>query len=137
MPTAARPNRAMTGISELSIVNMDPNRIVIVAPLVDVNVVSQYRNSAARPSPAPRTMPVARSRPRGRRIPIMSMTPAAARLVPAKPHSGLIPSRNEPEPPVTLMSASACPAYDWPRMTVNVPTMPDTTATRPPASSAT
>src|ERR1700685_3059127 len=82
-------------------------------------------------------MPVARSRPRGRRTPIMSMTPAATTLVPAKPHSGLIPMRNEAEPPVVLMSPSACPAYDCPRITVNVPTMPDTTATTPPASSAT
>ncbi len=67
----------------------------------------------------------------------MSMIPAATTLVPANPHSGLIPMRKEPEPPVTLMSASACPAYDWPRITVNVPTIPDTTATTPPASSAT
>jgi len=65
------------------------------------------------------------------------MIPAAATLVPANPHSGLIPMRKDPEPPVTLMSASACPAYDCPRITVNVPTMPDTTAATPPISSAT
>ena len=40
----------------------------------------------------------------------MSMTPAASRPTPAKPHSGLIPTRNDAEPPVTLMSASAWPA---------------------------
>ena len=89
---------------------MEPNRIVIVAPVTLLCVVSQYRNSAARPSPAPRTMPVARSRPRGRWMPIMSMTPAASTPTPTKPHSGLIPTRNEAEPPVTLMSASAWPA---------------------------
>ena len=90
--------------------NIDPNRIVIVAPVVLVWVVSQYRNRAARPSAAPRTIPVARSRPRGRRIPIMSMIPAASTLVPANPQIGLIPRRKEPDPPVTLMSAKACPA---------------------------
>ena len=137
MPTAARLNAAITGIRELSIVKIDPNRIATGAPVVEVYVVSQKRNRAASPSPAPRTMPIARSRPRGRRTPIMSMIPAATTLPPAKPHSGLIPMRTEAEPPVTLMSPSACPAYDCPRITVNVPTMPDTRATTPPASSAT
>ena len=79
----------------------------------------EYRNSAARPRPAPSTIPVARSRPRGRCTPIMSITPAASTPIPAKPHSGLTPARKEAEPPVTLMSASACPANDWPRSTVN------------------
>ena len=41
MPTAARLNAAITGMIELSIVNIDPNRIVIVAPVVEVCVVSQ------------------------------------------------------------------------------------------------
>ncbi len=40
----------------------------------------------------------------------MSMIAAASTPMTAKPQSGLIPIRNEPEPPVTLMSASACPA---------------------------
>ncbi len=66
---------------------------VIVAPVALVDVVSQYRNSAARPSPAPRTMPVARSRPRGLRIPIMSMTPAASTPVPAKPQQRADPEQ--------------------------------------------
>ena len=92
------------------IVNIEPNSTVIAAPVVLVEVVSKYSSSAATPRPAPRTMPVARSRPRGRRMPIMSMMPAASTPVPANPHSGLMPSKNEADPPVTLMSASACPA---------------------------
>ena len=40
----------------------------------------------------------------------MSITPAASTPTPTKPHSGLTPTRKEAEPPVTLMSASACPA---------------------------
>jgi len=41
MPTAARLNATTTGMTEGSMVNMDPNRIVIVAPVVEVCVVSQ------------------------------------------------------------------------------------------------
>ncbi len=41
MPTATRLNAAIAGMIELSIVNIDPNRIVTVAPLVAVRVVSQ------------------------------------------------------------------------------------------------
>ena len=37
----------------------------------------------------------------------MSMIPAARTPVTAKPSSGLIPIRYEPDPPVTLMSASS------------------------------
>jgi hypothetical protein len=110
MLTATRLNAATSGMTEGSRVNMDPNKTVIVVPVVLVRVVSQYSSSAATPSPAPRTMPVARSRPRGARTPIRSMIPAAATLVPAKPHSGLIPIRKEPDPPETLRSARACPA---------------------------
>ena len=40
----------------------------------------------------------------------MSITPAASTPTPTNPHSGLTPTRNDAEPPVTLMSASACPA---------------------------
>jgi len=40
----------------------------------------------------------------------MSITPAASTPTPTNPHSGLIPTRNDAEPPVTLMSASAWPA---------------------------
>ena len=72
---------------------MDPNRTLTATPVVEVWVVSQNRNSAARPSPAPRTIPVARSRPRGRRIPIMSITAAARTPTPANPSSGLTPIR--------------------------------------------
>src|ERR1700722_20988932 len=35
------------------------------------------------------------------------------------------------------MSARECPAKDWPRMTVKVPTTPETMATTPPTISAT
>ena len=41
---------------------------------------------------------------------VMSVIPAASTLVPANPQMGLIPRRMEPDPPVTLMSANACPA---------------------------
>ncbi len=62
----APPNPSTIGtIDELS-VNMEPNRIVTVAPVVLVEVVDRYRNSAASPKPAPSTIPVATSRPRAR-----------------------------------------------------------------------
>ena len=35
------------------------------------------------------------------------------------------------------MSESACPANDWPRMTVNTPTIPETTAAIAPTTRAT
>lgn len=43
-----------------------------VAPVVLDAEASRYRKSAASPRDAPSTIPVARSRPRGRRIPIDS-----------------------------------------------------------------
>ena len=137
MARAGTPKAATSGIALVPIVNMEPNRIVTVAPVVEVDVVSQYRNNAARPRPAPRTIPVARSRPRGLRMPIMSITPAAITPVPAKPHSGLMLARKDADPPVTDRSASAWPEYDCPRSTVKVPTTPDTSAAIPPTASAT
>ena len=47
--------------------------------------VRKRRISAASPSAAPSTMPVATSRPRGRLMPINSMTPAAMRFMTMKP----------------------------------------------------
>ena len=55
---------------------------------------------------------------------------------PANP-SGQVPCWVATTICVSVRSASACPAYDCPRITVNVPTMPDTTATTPPISNAT
>src|ERR1019366_5740632 len=46
--TAATLRITMAGRIELLIVNKEPNRIVIVAPVTLLWVVSQYRNSAAR-----------------------------------------------------------------------------------------
>ena len=51
MPTATRLNTAIAGMIELLIVNMDPNRIVTVAPLVDVRVVSQVEEQGGQPEP--------------------------------------------------------------------------------------
>ncbi len=93
MARATAPQAITSGTTVGLSVNMEPNKIVTAAPVAAVCVVSQYSSSAAIPSPAPRTIPVARSRPRGRRIPIMSITPAASTPVPAKPSSGLMPSR--------------------------------------------
>ena len=81
---------------------------------------------------APSTMPVARSRPRTRRTPIMSITPAPTMPRPTKPSNGLSPISSAPEPPAAETSPSAWPAKDWPRMTVKTPTTADTTATTPP-----
>ena len=50
--------------------------------------------------------------------------------------SGLMPRRNEAAPPALLTSASAWPAKDWPRITVNTPTTPETTAAPPPMTAA-
>ena len=54
-----------------------------------------------------------------------------------KPQNWLRPMRKAAEPPVVATSASACPAKDWPRVTVNTPTTPEVTATTVPTSSAT
>ena len=86
---------------------------------------------------APSTMPVARSRPRSRWTPIMSITPAPAMPAPTKPGRGVSPSSSAPEPPAAETSPSACPAKDWPRMTVNTPVTADTTATIAPIEAAT
>ena len=58
-------------------------------------------------------------------MPIHSITPAAMRFIATNPKSGLIPRRNAADPPAVPMSASECPANDCPRITVNVPTMPE------------
>ena len=96
----------ITGTIDDGSVKIDPKSTFTVAPVVLDAVVSRYRNSAASPSAAPSTMPVARSRPRGRRIPIHSITPAAARFIATKPKSGLIPIRNAADPPAVPISAS-------------------------------
>src|SRR5487761_312525 len=81
-------------------------------------------------------MPVARSLPRGLRTPINSMTPAATTLRATKPYSVDTPRRTAAEPPAVPMSERACPANDWPRMTVNTPTQAETMATIPLTASA-
>ncbi len=94
MARATAPQAMTSGTTVGLSVNMEPNRMVTAAPVAAVCVVSQIQEQRRQiPSPAPRTIPVARSRPRGRRIPIMSITPAASTPVPAKPSSGLMPSR--------------------------------------------
>ncbi len=117
-------------------VNSEPNRMVTVVPVVECSVVSRYKNRADRPSMAPRTMPVATSRPRRRWTPSSSMVPEATTPTPTKPHSGLTPTRLAAEPPSVPMSESASPANAWPRITVNTPTQPETSATTRPMTSA-
>ena len=85
---------------------------------------------------APSTIPVARSRPRTRRTPIMSITPAPMMPSPTNPTTGLSPMSSAPEPPAAETSPSAWPPKDWPRMTVNTPTTADTTATAAPTAAA-
>ena len=133
---ATAPNTATSGRVAVSSAKIEPNRIVTVAPVVLCEVVPRYRNRAASPNPAPSTIPVARSRPRARWIPISSMIPAAATEIPTNPHSGAIPTRYALDPPVAPMSPSASPANDWPRITVNTPTQPATIATSAPTTSA-
>src|SRR5215472_12980064 len=53
MPSATTLRAATSGITPLLIVKGEPNKTVIATPLVLVVVASQYRNSAASPSPAP------------------------------------------------------------------------------------
>ena len=106
MPAATTLKIAMTGTIDDGSVKIDPKRTLMVAPVVLDAVESRYRNRAASPSAAPSTIPVARSRPRGRRIPIHSITPAAMRFMATNPNSGLIPSRNAADPPAVPMSAS-------------------------------
>ena len=62
-------------------------------------------------------------------MPISSITAAPATATVANPHNGPTAIRNAADPPVIPMSPSASPANDWPRMTVNTPTAPATTAT--------
>ena len=66
----------------------------------------------------------------------MSITPAPAMPRPTNPASGLSPSSSAPEPPAADTSPSACPAKDWPRMTVNTPVTAETTATTAPIVTA-
>ena len=54
-----------------------------------------------------------------------------------KPQNWLSPIRKAPDPPVVATSASAWPAKDCPRVTVNTPTTPEVMATTVPTSSAT
>jgi hypothetical protein len=79
---------------------------------------------------------VATSRPRRRWTPIASIRAAAATPATRKPQNWLIPTRNAPDPPVVATSASAWPAKDWPRSTVNTPMTPEVTATTAPTSRA-
>ena len=135
-PRATTLQATTTGTVEGSMVKMDPNRICWVAPLMAWVVVSRYRKRAAHPVAAPSTMPVATSRPRTRCTPMASML-SAPRMPPArKPVRGLSPSSNAPEPPAVETSARECPAKDWPRMTVKIPTAAETTATTPPMTTA-
>ena len=53
------------------------------------------------------------------------------------PQNWLSPIRKAPAPPVVATSASAWPAKDWPRVTVNTPTTPEVIATTVPTSTAT
>jgi zinc/manganese transport system ATP-binding protein len=55
---------------------------------------------------------------------------------PTKPETGLMPASTAPDPPAADTSVRAWPPKDWPRMTVNTPTTPETTATTPPITSA-
>jgi hypothetical protein len=60
------------------------------------------------------------------------MIPAARTPIPTKPKSGVRPRRNAPDAPVAPTSDRASPAKDWPRITVNTPTTPETSATTVP-----
>ena len=78
--TVARASSAETiraGTVEDVSTNIEPNKIVNDAPVVELYWVPRYRNSAARPRAAPSTTPVATSRPRRRWMPIISMNAAA------------------------------------------------------------
>ncbi len=81
-------------------------------------------------------MPVARSRPLRRLVPSSSMAPAPATPKATKPTSGLTPSTKAAEPPVDVMSAKACPANDWPLITVKTPMGAHTRATTAPTTAA-
>lgn len=86
------PRASVAGIVDPDMTNNDPNRIVIDAPVVLVWLASKYKNNDARPSAAPRTMPVARSLPLGRRRPISSIAPDAAIEAITNPASGPYPT---------------------------------------------
>ena len=117
--------------------NIDPNSTVNDAPVVLLCCEPRYRNSAARPSAAPSTTPVATSRPRRRCTPMISRIAAAATPKTRKPQNWFRPTKKAPEPPVVATSASECPANDWPRVTVNTPTTAEVIATTVPTSTAT
>jgi hypothetical protein len=70
-------------------------------------------------------------------MPMSSITAAATTLKATNPERVDAPTRNAAEPPAVPMSARACPAKDCPRMTVNTPTIPDTTAAMAPTVRAT
>ena len=87
------PSTSTSGRLDDEIAKIEPNRIEIVAPVVLLSLVPRYRNSAARPKPKPSTIPVARSRPRTRWMPISSIAAEAATEIPGNPQSGPIPIR--------------------------------------------
>ena len=134
--SASTPDAISAGTVSGLITNIEPNRIVNDAPVVLLVCVPRYRNRAAAPSAAPRTTPVATSRPRRRCTPISSMIAAPATPAIRNPQNWLTPMRNAPAPPVVATSASECPANDWPRMTVSTPTTPEVTATTVPTRNA-
>ncbi len=55
---------------------------------------------------------------------------------PTKPATGLSPMSSAPDPPAAETSPRACPANDWPRITVKTPVMADTIATTAPIVAA-
>ena len=75
--SASSAEAIRTGTVEGVMTNMEPNKMVNDAPVVELYWVPRYRKSAARPRAAPSTTPVATSRPRRRWTPIISMNAAA------------------------------------------------------------
>ena len=75
--SASSADTMRTGTVEGVMTNMEPNKMVNDAPVVELYWVPRYRKSAARPRAAPSTTPVATSRPRRRWTPIISMNAAA------------------------------------------------------------
>src|ERR1035437_9615674 len=80
--SASRAEPIRAGIVDEVSTNIEPNKMVNDAPVVELYLVPRYRKSAARPRAAPSTTPVVTSRPRRRWMPIISMNAAAPARAP-------------------------------------------------------
>ncbi len=135
--TRQKADRANTaGVMPGSTENREPKSTAIEELPAERLLRASVRKRAVSPMPAPKTTPVATSRPRMRRTPIACIPSDENTHEATKPHSWSTPSKKAAEPPTAAKSVRACPAKDWPRSTVSTPTAAVATATALPTARA-